>query len=74
MRKVSRWYDVDIQYQGQIPTRQFDGSISRDANLADLLKVLEFNNIHFTVNDKTITVKPYLVASARSLSTDQSPC
>ncbi|HZY37578.1 MAG TPA: FecR domain-containing protein [Mucilaginibacter sp.] len=58
MRKVSRWYDVDVRYEGQIPTRQFDGSISRDANLSDLLKVLEFNNIHFTISGKTITVKP----------------
>ena len=58
MRKVSRWYDVDIQYDGPIPTRHFDGSISRNANLSDLLKILEFNNIHFTVSGKTITVKP----------------
>lgn len=58
MRSVSRWYDVDIQYEGQIPTRHFDGSISRNANLSDLLKILEFNNIHFAVSGKTITVKP----------------
>jgi len=58
MRKVSRWYDVDIQYEGKIPTRGFDGSISRNANLSDLLKVLEFDNIHFKVDGKTITVKP----------------
>jgi len=58
MRKISRWYDVDIRYEGQIPTRGFDGSISRNANLSDLLKVLEFNNIHFKVEGKIITVKP----------------
>jgi len=58
MREVSRWYDVDVEYEGQIPNRQFDGSISRNANLSDLLKVLEFDNIHFKVNGKTITVKP----------------
>lgn len=58
MRKVSRWYDVDIRYEGNIPNRQFDGSISRDANLADLLKILEFDNVHFTVSGKTITVRP----------------
>ncbi|MFI5163367.1 MAG: FecR family protein [Sphingobacteriales bacterium] len=58
MRQVSRWYDVDIRYEGTIPARQFDGSISRNANLADLLKILEFNNIHFTVSGKKITVRP----------------
>jgi transmembrane sensor len=57
MRQVSRWYDVDIRYDGQIPTRQFDGSVSRNANLSDLLKVLEFDNIHCKVEGKTITVQ-----------------
>ncbi|MFB9843923.1 FecR family protein [Mucilaginibacter ginsenosidivorans] len=58
MREVSRWYDVDVQYQGDIPDRKFMGGISRNANLSDLLKILEFNNIHFTVEGKKITIKP----------------
>lgn len=58
MRQVSRWYDVDVQYEGQIPNRRFDGSISRNANLSDLLKILEFNNIHFSIEGKKIIVRP----------------
>jgi len=58
MRQVSRWYDVDVEYQGNLPDRKFIGGISRNASLADLLKILEFDNIHFTVQDKKITVKP----------------
>jgi len=57
MRQVSRWYDVDIQYEGQMPTKQFDGSISRNASLSDLLKVLEFDNIHCKVDGKTLIVQ-----------------
>jgi transmembrane sensor len=58
MRAVSRWYGVDVRYEGQIPTRQFDGSISRNANFADLLKILTFNNIHYKINGNQITILP----------------
>lgn len=58
MRQVSRWYDVDIAYSGLMPQRKFSGGISRKAELSDLLKILEFNNIHFTVDGKKITVRP----------------
>jgi len=58
MRQVSRWYDVDLQFQGNQPQRHFVGGISRNANLKDLLKILEFDNIHFTVEGRKLIVKP----------------
>lgn len=58
MRQVSRWYDVDVKYEGQIPTREFAGGISRKADLKDLLKILSFYNVHYTLSNKTITVTP----------------
>jgi len=58
MRAVSRWYDVDISYQGRIPEKRFKGGLPRDASLSDLLTVLEQSGIHFTVEGKKITVTP----------------
>lgn len=58
MRQVERWYDVQVEYQGEIPQRLFTGGISRNSKLSSLLKVLEMNNIHFKVKGKTITVMP----------------
>jgi transmembrane sensor len=58
MRQVARWYDVDVQYEGQLSKRQFVGGISRMANLSDLLKVLAFNNVHYKINGKTIIITP----------------
>jgi ferric-dicitrate binding protein FerR (iron transport regulator) len=59
MRQVSRWYDVDIDYKGEFPqSRLFTGEISRNADLSEVLKVLELSNIHFTVKDKKIIVAP----------------
>jgi transmembrane sensor len=58
MRQVSRWYDVDVVYEGKIPNRRFAGGISRKSNLSSLLKVLEANKIHCTVENQKIIIKP----------------
>ncbi|MEZ2444785.1 FecR family protein [Chitinophaga sp. RCC_12] len=58
MRQVSRWYNVDVVFEGNIPQRQFAGGISRKSSLAELLKVLEFANVNFVVEGKKIVVKP----------------
>lgn len=56
MKQVSRWYDVNVVYQGAIPNRIFVGGMSRKSNLSELIKILEYENVHCTLNDKTITV------------------
>jgi len=56
MRQVSRWYNVDVKYQGDIPERIFTGSISRSSKLSELLKILEFSNIKFSIKGHQITV------------------
>ena len=60
MRQISRWYDVDIVYGQPIPQRKFEGKISKDEKIADLVKLLETNNIHLRVdeNKRQITVTP----------------
>ncbi|MBX2925206.1 MAG: DUF4974 domain-containing protein [Chitinophagaceae bacterium] len=58
MRQIARWYDVEIHYEGSIPNRRFGGKIARDSRLQDVLKMLELNNIHFSVQGRVITVTP----------------
>jgi transmembrane sensor len=58
MRMISRWYDVDVEYQGNPPAERITGGISRAANLSELLKVLELNGIHVTREGKILTVMP----------------
>lgn len=41
MRKISRWYDVEIEYQKTIPQKKFLGKISRAGNVSDVLEMLE---------------------------------
>lgn len=58
MRQIARWYDVEIRYEGTIPNRRFGGKITRSSRLEDVLKMLELNNIHFSVQGRVITVTP----------------
>lgn len=41
MEKVSRWYDVDVEYQENVGEKEFYGKISRELNLKELLKNIE---------------------------------
>ena len=56
MRQVSRWYNVDVEYQGKINQR-FWGSISKDVNVSQVLKILETaGGIKFKVEENKIIV------------------
>jgi transmembrane sensor len=41
MRQVARWYNVEVDYKGNFSDLNFGGSVSRQANLLELLKRLE---------------------------------
>jgi transmembrane sensor len=58
MRQVSRWYDVDVVYEGVKPDRKFSGSISRNVQLKDLLNVLKFQDLHIETEGNRLIVKP----------------
>jgi transmembrane sensor len=58
MRKVARWYDVDIVYEGPRPADQFNGTVQRLVSVSQVLKKLELTNkVHFTIEGRTIKVR-----------------
>ena len=59
MRKLERWYDVDVVYKGKIPNVDFGGEISRSKKLSEVLKALEATRtIHFKIDGRRVTVMP----------------
>lgn len=57
MKKVARWYDVDVVYQGNIKGENFGGSVSRFSNISELLQNLELTGtIHFKIDGRRVTV------------------
>jgi transmembrane sensor len=58
MRKLSRWYDIKVEFKGDLPNIILGGEISRSTTLSQALKILEVANVHFIVEGKKITVTP----------------
>ncbi|MET3502665.1 ferric-dicitrate binding protein FerR (iron transport regulator) [Mucilaginibacter rubeus] len=58
MKQISRWYDVDVKYEGKIKERTFSGEISMNVNASQILDAMRFKKIHYTIEGKTITVRP----------------
>ena len=57
MRKVSRWYDVDIDYHGTFTDQKFGGTYYRSKSIDELLQHLKkISNINFSITGRRITV------------------
>jgi ferric-dicitrate binding protein FerR (iron transport regulator) len=57
MRKVARWYNVEVVYQGDVEDKTFGGSVSRFADISELLKTLELTGtIHFKIEGRRVIV------------------
>lgn len=55
MRKLSRWYNVDISYQGKFDNISFGGTISRSKSLAEVIRILELTRkIKFKIEGRRI--------------------
>lgn len=58
MREIERWYDVELVYEGKIPTDEFTGFISNDVKLSAVLKIMEQSGgVKFTAKGKKIKIK-----------------
>lgn len=57
MKKIARWYDVEIIYESGLKPMRFGGTVSRYSDLQKVLKKLELTNtIHFKIEGRRITV------------------
>lgn len=57
MRKVSRWYDVEVEYRGDISKEGFGGQVSSSRNVSEVLEVLQLTGlVHFEIEGRRIIV------------------
>jgi transmembrane sensor len=56
MRSISRWYDVDVNYKGNVDDLDFTGEIFRTAKLSEVINILELNNVHVETQGRTLTL------------------
>jgi transmembrane sensor len=57
MRQLTRWYNIDVSYQGEPTKDVFYADISRNRNISAVLTLLEnTNGVHFKVEGRRVTV------------------
>lgn len=59
MAKAARWYDVEVEYRGNMTDKNFWGKVSRYENISELLKNMELTgSIHFKIEGRRVIVMP----------------
>ena len=57
MEKISRWYDIQVSFEGAISNEKFSGNISRYKNISEVLNMLSYSNaVKFKVEGRRVTV------------------
>ncbi|PYF71506.1 FecR family protein [Pedobacter nutrimenti] len=58
MRELSRWYDVEITYEGHFEPLHFGGYVSREKNISAVLRIMESTGkVHFKIEGRKIIVR-----------------
>jgi hypothetical protein len=53
MRQLSRWYNVNVNYEGKIPDIEFSGEITRNVNMSEVLDILSYLKVRFKMKQNT---------------------
>lgn len=49
MRQLSRWYDVDVEFEGEVPNIKLWGEVYRNVNASQALEILEYFNLKYKI-------------------------
>jgi transmembrane sensor len=58
LRQLSRWYDIDIIYEGNIPSVSFSGEIGKSLSLTQVLSILDETRIHYKIEGRKLLITP----------------
>lgn len=57
MKKLERWYDIEVEYSSSVVPRKFSGAVSRSKNLSEVLKIMEFTGkVTFKIEGRRVMV------------------
>lgn len=59
MKQLSRWYDIEVVYEGGPVKEYFNATIPRNVPVSKVFELLELTNlVHFKIDGRKVTVKP----------------
>ena len=57
MKKIARWYNVEVTYDGKVSSEGFTGKVSRSKNISEVLTIFEkTKGVHFKIEGRRIIV------------------
>ena len=56
LREISRWYDLEIVYEGSPPDKKLTGTFSRNVGLEQLTAMLQFIGININITNKQLII------------------
>lgn len=56
MKQVARWYDIEVEYEGNVNRHEFFVDTKRKTNLSNMLKILEQGGVHFKMNGRKLLI------------------
>lgn len=57
LRQFSRWYDIEVVFEGELKNRTFLAIVSRKSSLSNVLKMLNANDVKFRIEGKKLIVQ-----------------
>jgi transmembrane sensor len=60
MRQIARWYDVRVEWVGEVSKERFRGSISRDVPASQVFNILRASGINIKTDGKKVIVSSKL--------------
>lgn len=57
MRQISRWYDVEVVYEGKPNDEPFVGSIQSNLNLSQVLRLLGKTGVKYSLDGEKLTIQ-----------------
>lgn len=56
LSEAAKWYDLEIVYQGAVPTDRFTGKIPKAASLGKFIKLLQLSDIKFSIEGRKMII------------------
>ncbi len=56
MRQVSRWYNIEVKYEGIIPQKKLAGKVSREVSLDEIMSMLQYAGVNYRLSGRTLTI------------------
>jgi transmembrane sensor len=57
MRQLTRWYDMDVKFNGNVPDKYYTGSISKKLTLMNVLEILKLAGVQYSLEGRKMTIK-----------------